>query len=72
MTESNPGWEAFPDLTEEQIRRLRSYGSATAVEVGDIVFLVRGRVVEHAPAERFFTAPATQEAATFIRGGLVL
>ena len=39
---------------------------------GDIVFLVCGRVVEHAPAERFFTAPATQEAATFIRGGLVL
>jgi len=39
---------------------------------GDIVFLVRGRVLEHAPAERFFTAPATDEAATFIRGGLVL
>jgi tungstate transport system ATP-binding protein len=39
---------------------------------GDIVFLVRGRIVEHAPAERFFTAPATQEAATFIQGGLVL
>ncbi|HEY5609233.1 MAG TPA: ATP-binding cassette domain-containing protein [Alphaproteobacteria bacterium] len=39
---------------------------------GDIVFLVRGRVVEHAPAERFFTAPATHEAATFIQGGLVL
>jgi thioredoxin reductase (NADPH) len=39
MTESNPGWEAFPDLTEEQARRLRTYGSANPVEVGDIVFL---------------------------------
>ena len=39
---------------------------------GDIVFMVRGRVIEHAPAERFFAAPATQEAATFISGGLVL
>jgi tungstate transport system ATP-binding protein len=39
---------------------------------GDIVFLVRGRVVEHAPAERFFTSPATPEAAAFLRGDLVI
>jgi len=39
---------------------------------GDIVFLVRGRVVEHAPTDRFFAAPATREAATFIQGGLVI
>jgi tungstate transport system ATP-binding protein len=38
----------------------------------DIVFLVRGRVAERAPADRFFTAPATPEAATFLRGGLVI
>ena len=38
----------------------------------DIVFLVRGRLVEHAPAERFFTSPATQEAAAFVRGDLVI
>jgi tungstate transport system ATP-binding protein len=38
----------------------------------DIVFLVRGRVAERAPAERFFAAPATPEAATFLRGGLVI
>ncbi|MCC6947231.1 MAG: ATP-binding cassette domain-containing protein [Bradyrhizobiaceae bacterium] len=39
---------------------------------GDIVFLVRGRVVEHAPAERFFTSPSTSEAAAFVRGDLVI
>jgi tungstate transport system ATP-binding protein len=39
---------------------------------GDIVFLVRGRVVEQAPAERFFTSPATSEAAAFVRGDLVI
>ncbi len=39
---------------------------------GNIVFLVRGRVAEHALAERFFTSPATPEAATFVRGDLVI
>jgi tungstate transport system ATP-binding protein len=38
----------------------------------DIIFLVRGRVCERAPAERFFTAPATSEAAAFVRGDLVI
>jgi tungstate transport system ATP-binding protein len=39
---------------------------------GDIVFLVRGRVAEHAPAERFFTSPQSPEAAAFLRGDLVI
>ena len=39
---------------------------------GEIVFLVRGRLTEHAPAERFFSAPATLEAAAFQRGDLVI
>jgi tungstate transport system ATP-binding protein len=39
---------------------------------GDVVFLVRGRVVEYAPTARFFTSPATPEAATFVRGDLVI
>jgi tungstate transport system ATP-binding protein len=39
---------------------------------GDVVFFVRGRLVEHAPTERFFTSPATAEAAAFVRGDLVL
>jgi tungstate transport system ATP-binding protein len=39
---------------------------------GDVVFLVRGRLVEHAPAETFFTSPTSQEAAAFVRGDLVI
>jgi tungstate transport system ATP-binding protein len=39
---------------------------------GDIVFLVRGRVAEHAEAEDFFNSPATPEAAAFLRGDLVI
>jgi tungstate transport system ATP-binding protein len=39
---------------------------------GDVVFLVRGRVAEQAPADRFFASPATPEAAAFVRGDLVI
>jgi tungstate transport system ATP-binding protein len=39
---------------------------------GDIVFMLRGEVRECAPAERFFTAPATPEAAAFARGDIVI
>ena len=39
---------------------------------GDIVFLARGRLVENAPAHRFFASPATNEAAAFLRGDLVI
>ena len=39
---------------------------------GDIVFLVRGRLVESALAHRFFASPATTEAAAFLRGDLVI
>jgi tungstate transport system ATP-binding protein len=39
---------------------------------GEIVFMLRGSVREHAGTERFFTAPATPEAAAFIRGDLVI
>jgi tungstate transport system ATP-binding protein len=39
---------------------------------GDVVFLVRGRVCERAPAEKFFASPATKEAAAFVRGDLVI
>lgn len=38
----------------------------------EIVFLVRGHIVEHAPADRFFTSPGTPEAAAFLRGDLVI
>lgn len=38
---------------------------------GEVVFLHRGRVLEHAPAARFFATPATPEAAAFLRGDLL-
>jgi tungstate transport system ATP-binding protein len=39
---------------------------------GDVLFLVRGRLVERAEAAQFFHAPATAEAAAFLRGDLVV
>jgi tungstate transport system ATP-binding protein len=39
---------------------------------GDIVFLAKGRLIEHAPAERFFAAPSTPEASAFVAGELVI
>jgi tungstate transport system ATP-binding protein len=38
---------------------------------GDVVFLHRGRALQHTPAARFFDQPATPEAAAFLRGELV-
>lgn len=38
---------------------------------GEILLLHHGRLVEQAPAERFFTTPATPEAAAFLRGDLL-
>ena len=39
---------------------------------GRILFLAAGRLVEDAPADRFFTAPATPQARAFLAGDLVL
>jgi tungstate transport system ATP-binding protein len=39
---------------------------------GDIVFLARGRLAERTDATQFFNAPATPEAAAFLRGDLVI
>jgi tungstate transport system ATP-binding protein len=39
---------------------------------GDVIFLARGRLVERADAAQFFNAPATPEAAAFLRGDLVI
>jgi tungstate transport system ATP-binding protein len=39
---------------------------------GDVVFLAKGRVVEHTAAERFFTMPRSRQAGQFINGELVL
>jgi len=37
----------------------------------EILFLYRGRLVERAPAEEFFAAPMSPEAAAFVRGELL-
>ncbi len=39
---------------------------------GDVVFLVRGRLVERSPAETFFSQPRTVEARRFLAGDLVI
>jgi tungstate transport system ATP-binding protein len=38
---------------------------------GDVLFLHRGRLLDHAPATAFFAGPASAEAAAFLRGDLV-
>jgi tungstate transport system ATP-binding protein len=38
----------------------------------DIVFLHRGRVAEHQPAQDFFSRPASEAATIFLAGGLVI
>ncbi|MEZ5908222.1 MAG: ATP-binding cassette domain-containing protein [Hyphomicrobiaceae bacterium] len=39
---------------------------------GDILFLAKGRVLENAPASRFFAEPSSQEGRRFLAGELVL
>jgi len=39
---------------------------------GTVVFLVRGRLVEHGPAASFFCNPSTEAARRFLAGDLVL
>lgn len=38
----------------------------------EVVFMHRGRVVEHTPADRFFTAPVSKQARDYIDGRIVL
>ncbi|WP_143535146.1 ATP-binding cassette domain-containing protein [Roseivivax jejudonensis] len=38
----------------------------------DVVFLHRGRVIEHAPTDTFFAAPAAEAARDFLAGRIVL
>jgi len=50
---------------------MTTHNLGQARRLGDeILFLNQGRLVERASAERFFTAPATAEAAAFIKGEL--
>jgi tungstate transport system ATP-binding protein len=38
----------------------------------DVVFLAKGRAIEHAPAAKFFSTPASRESTAFLKGELVL
>jgi tungstate transport system ATP-binding protein len=38
----------------------------------DVVFLHHGRVIEHRPAQSFFSGPQSEAARAFLAGGLVL
>ena len=38
----------------------------------EVVFLAKGRLIERAPAEAFFTQPSTDEARRFVAGDLVI
>jgi tungstate transport system ATP-binding protein len=50
---------------------MTTHNLGQAKRLGDeIFFLYQGRLVEHAPVDRFFTKPVSVEADTFIRGEL--
>ena len=68
------------EAVEQIVREIRTDGArivmtshnlAQAMRVADdIVFIAAGRVVEHAPAARFFSRPQSQEARLFLQGEL--
>jgi tungstate transport system ATP-binding protein len=50
---------------------MATHNLGQARRLGDeVIYVHQGRVVERAPAEKFFTQPATAEAAAFIKGEL--
>jgi tungstate transport system ATP-binding protein len=50
---------------------MATHNLAQARRLGDeVLFIHQGRLVEHAPIDRFFTRPASPEAAAFIKGEL--
>ena len=66
---------------EEIVRRIQSSGAKVVMTTHDlaqarrladeVIFLHRGRLVEHAPAKRFFESPDTREAQAFVKGELL-
>ena len=50
---------------------MTTHNLGQARRLGDeVLFLHHGRLAEHSPVDRFFTVPATAEAAAFLRGEL--
>jgi len=65
--------EAFLDAAHEQgtTLLLTTHDLGQARRLADeVLFLHRGRLVEQAPADRFFESPASQEAQAFVAGEL--
>lgn len=66
---------------EEIVDAFHAYGAKIVMTTHDlgqarrlsdeVIFLHRGRLVERAPAEQFFSAPQSSEARAFIRGELL-
>ncbi len=73
---------ASTKLVEQIIARVAADGVKIVMSTHDIgqarrigrevVFLAGGRVIEHAPADRFFAAPASAEARSFLAGELLV
>ena len=73
---------AATKLVEEIIARVAASGVKIAMATHDlgqarrlareVVFFTGGRVVEHAPAERFFASPGSESAKRFLAGDLVI
>lgn len=73
---------AATKLVEEIVARVSAAGVKIVMSTHDIgqarrlgreiVFLAKGRVVEHASVPRFFTTPATEAARRFLAGELIL
>jgi tungstate transport system ATP-binding protein len=72
---------AATKLEEEIITRVSASGVKIVMSTHDpgqarrlareVLFLAKGRVLEHTPADRFFTEPACAEARRFLAGDLV-
>ncbi len=62
--------KAFRDAGTKVILTTHDLGQARRL-ADEVVFLHHGKLMEQAPAERFFAGPATAEARAFVRGELL-
>lgn len=61
---------AFHEVGTRIVMTTHDLGQARRL-ADEVVFLCRGRLLEHTPAEIFFEQPQSAEAAAFLRGDLV-
>jgi tungstate transport system ATP-binding protein len=60
---------AFDAAGTKIVMATHNFGQARRL-ADEVIYLHRGRVIERAPVQEFFSRPATAEAAAFIRGEL--